>query len=349
MSEVTNGRVVFKSIPEAYPIPGENIVYDTSEKIDLDNVPLNGGILLKTLEVSVDPYMRGRMRDASIESYAPAFHLNESIDGFGVAVVVRSESSEAKKGDYVYGMIQYQNYNIVKDLKSTNLSKFVNSENLPLSTYVGVLGMPGKTAFMAWREYSKAKKGETAFVSTGAGPVGSLVIQLAKMDGLKVIGSAGSADKVQFMKECGADVAFNYKKENVADVLKREGPIDMRALPFNYSGVPRQLTMLKVTGTTSAGRPSMPRLRLPGLMDDLSNANLFQVVSKSLSIHGFITGRLEAKHNEDFYKTIPPLVANGTIKHQEQVFHGLEKVGDVILAVQKGENTAKAVVHVADA
>ncbi|KAF9537150.1 alcohol dehydrogenase [Agrocybe pediades] len=345
MSEVTNGRVVFKSIPEAYPIPGENIVYDTSEKIDLDNVPLNGGILLKTLEVSVDPYMRGRMRDASIESYAPAFHLNESIDGFGVAVVVRSESSEAKKGDYVYGMIQYQNYNIVKDLKSTNLSKFVNSENLPLSTYVGVLGMPGKTAFMAWREYSKAKKGETAFVSTGAGPVGSLVIQLAKMDGLKVIGSAGSADKVQFMKECGADVAFNYKKENVADVLKREGPIDIYWDNVGGETLDAALEASRLNG----------RFIECGMISEYNSKegapirNLFQVVSKSLSIHGFITGRLEAKHNEDFYKTIPPLVANGTIKHQEQVFHGLEKVGDVILAVQKGENTAKAVVHVADA
>ncbi|KAF9547766.1 alcohol dehydrogenase [Agrocybe pediades] len=344
MPEVTNGRVLFKSIPEGYPVPGENIVYDTSEKIDLDNVPLNGGILLKTLEVSVDPYMRGRMRDASIESYVDAFELNGSITGFGVAVVVRSESSEVKEGDYVSGMIQYQNYSIVKDLKSTNLSKFVNSEKLPLSTYIGVLGMPGKTAFMAWKEYSKSKKGETAFVSTGAGPVGSLVIQLAKMDGLKVIGSAGSADKVQFMKECGADVAFNYKKENVADVLKREGPIDIYWDNVGGETLEAALDASRLNG----------RFIECGMISEYNSKegapirNLYQTIAKSLSIHGFIQWRLEAKHNEDFYKTIPPLVANGTIKHQEQVFHGLDKVGDVILAVQKGENTAKAVVHVAD-
>ncbi|KAF4616129.1 hypothetical protein D9613_011261 [Agrocybe pediades] len=344
MPEVTNGRVLFKSIPEGYPVPGENIVYDTSEKIDLDNVPLNGGILLKTLEVSVDPYMRGRMRDASIESYVDAFELNESITGFGVAVIVRSESSEVKEGDYVSGMIQYQNYSIVKDLKSTNLSKFVHSEKLPLSTYIGVLGMPGKTAFMAWKEYSKSKKGETAFVSTGAGPVGSLVIQLAKMDGLKVIGSAGSADKVQFMKECGADVAFNYKEENVADVLKREGPIDIYWDNVGGETLEAALDASRLNG----------RFIECGMISEYNSKegapirNLYQTIAKSLSIHGFIQWRLEAKHNEDFYKTIPPLVANGTIKHQEQVFHGLDKVGDVILAVQKGENTAKAVVHVAD-
>ena len=122
-----------------------------------------------------------------------------------------------------------------------------NKEGLPWSVYIGVAGMPGtsfllangwtvmltrsaragQTAYNGWKEYADAKKGETVFVTTGAGPVGSMVIQLAKQDGLKVIASAGSEEKVQFMKSIGADVAFNYKTTSAAEVLAKEGPIDM--------------------------------------------------------------------------------------------------------------------------
>jgi len=108
-----------------------------------------------------------------------------------------------------------------------DLTAIENPYNLPWSLFIGVLGMPGKTAYMAWKEYSQAKKGETLFVSTGAGPVGSLVIQIAKSQGLKVIASAGSDEKVKFMKEIGADVAFNYKTEKTTDILAKEGPIDI--------------------------------------------------------------------------------------------------------------------------
>lgn len=123
-----------------------------------------------------------------------------------------------------------------------------NKEGLPWSAYVGVAGMPGmytfsqscgegsaqiaylnlgRTAYHAWKEYSSAKKGETAFVTAGAGPVGSAVIQIAKAEGLKVIASAGSEEKVEFLKSIGADVAFNYKTTKTAEVLEKEGPIDM--------------------------------------------------------------------------------------------------------------------------
>ena len=119
-----------------------------------------------------------------------------------------------------------------------------NKEKLPWSAYIGVAGMPGRTAYFGYKEFSKAKKSETIFISTGAGAVGSyvhycspvvcplngsnsLLIQLAKLDGLKVIASAGSDEKVQFMKELGADVAFNYKMTDTEEVLKKEGPLDM--------------------------------------------------------------------------------------------------------------------------
>lgn len=120
----------------------------------------------------------------------------------------------------------FQEYFVV----TANFERFQiihNEHNLPWSAYVGVAGMAGQTGWMAWKEYSRAKKGDVVFVSTGAGAVGSMVIQLAKQDGCKVIGSAGSEEKVEFMKSIGADVAFNYKTTSTAEVLAREGPINM--------------------------------------------------------------------------------------------------------------------------
>ncbi|KAF4617604.1 hypothetical protein D9613_006281 [Agrocybe pediades] len=341
---VVNGRVLFNSIPEGFPVPGESTVYDASQTIDLENVPLNGGFLIKTLELSIDPYMRSRMRSAEIKSYTPPFTLGEPLNGYGIGVVIRSENPEVKAGDHVYGMLEHVNYVIRKDLASSGLQVIKDNHGLPWSTFIGVLGMPGKTAFMAWKEYSQAKKGETVFVSTGAGPVGSLVIQLAKLDGLKVIGSAGSEEKVQFMKEIGADVAFNYKTTNTKEVLAKEGPIDIfwdnvggETLEAALEAANVNARFIECGMISGYNNPAAAAVR-----------NLFHVVAKSISMHGFIVSRLHAKYDDEFYKTLPPLVASGKIKHREDVWNGLESVGDVMLAVQKGTNKAKAVVHVAD-
>ncbi|TFK33617.1 hypothetical protein BDQ12DRAFT_690946 [Crucibulum laeve] len=341
MASVTNGRVLFNSIPEGFPEPGKTVVYDTSENIDLDTVPLNGGFLLKTLDLSIDPYMRGRMRAPEKKSYSPPFLLNQPIDGYGVGVVLRSELPEVKAGDHLYGFFKHVQYDVRTNLEG--LSKLPNEHGLSWSVYVGAAGMPGKTAYMAWKEYSQAKKGETVFVSAGAGPVGSLVIQFAKADGLKVIGSAGSDEKVQFMKECGADVAFNYKTTNTKEVLEKEGPIDifwdnvggetLEAALEAANVNARFIECGMISGYNSGGAPIR---------------NLFHVVSKSISMHGFIVSRLEPKYGKEFYETIPHKLASGELKHREHVFDGLDKVGEALLAVQKGTNKAKAVVKVAD-
>ncbi|KAH9479936.1 Zinc-type alcohol dehydrogenase-like protein PB24D3.08c [Psilocybe cubensis] len=342
MAPVTNGRVLFNAIPEGFPVPGETTVYDTSETIDIETVALNGGFVLKTLELSVDPYMRGRMREPSKKSYSDPFFIGKPLNGYGVGVVIRSENAEVQVGDHLYGILEHQHYSIRKDL--SGLEKIQNPDKLPWSAYIGVLGMPGKTAYMAWKEYSHAKKGEVAFVSTGAGPVGSLVIQLAKRDGLKVIASAGSDEKVKFMKEIGADVAFNYKTTKTAEVLEKEGPIDIF-----WDNVGGETLDAALEAANNYGR-----FIECGMISGYNNGhstgikNLFHVVAKSLTISGFIIFRLEAKYREEFYKVLPPLVASGEIKYSEDVYNGLDKVGDVILAVQKGTNKAKAVVHVAD-
>ncbi|KAJ3503200.1 hypothetical protein NLJ89_g8539 [Agrocybe chaxingu] len=341
MAPVVNGRVLFNSIPEGFPIPGTTVIYDTSEHIDPESVPLDGGFLLKTLELSIDPYMRGRMRDAKIESYVPAFELGEPLLGYGVGVVLRSEYPGIKPGDHIYGGLEHKEYAIRKDLNL--LSVIENPHNIPWSAFVGVLGMPGMTAYIGWKEYARAKKGEVVFVTTGAGPVGSLVIQLAKADGLKVIASAGSDEKVQFMKELGADVAFNYKTSSVAEVLAKEGPIDiywdnvggktLEAALDNAKIRARFIECGMITGYNTGYEPIR---------------NLGLIIGKTISLHGFLVFHLEAKYIAEFYRELTPKVASGEIKYREHVYSGLESVGEAILAVQKGENKAKAVVHVAD-
>ncbi|KAF8641658.1 hypothetical protein AX14_009854, partial [Amanita brunnescens Koide BX004] len=214
---VTNGRVLFNSIPTGYPVPGETVVYSESQEIDLERVELRGGFLLKTLVLSIDPFLRGQMRDENIPSYMPPFILGEPLSGFGVGVVLRSEDPGVKVGNHIYGILQHEEYHVYKKNEINSFKVLHNEYRLPWSVFVGAAGMPGKTAYYAWKLFSDAKKGETAFVTTGAGPVGSFVIQLAKRDGLKVIASAGSPEKIEFIKSIGADVAFNYKQTQTTD------------------------------------------------------------------------------------------------------------------------------------
>ncbi|KAJ7810916.1 chaperonin 10-like protein [Mycena olivaceomarginata] len=282
-------------IPEDYPVPGKTVVYDTTETIDLESVPLNGGILIKVLLLSLDPYMRGRLRAPEIESYMPAFPLGQPLTGGGIGVVLRSEDAAVKAGTHVRGWLAHQEYYIAPNLSM--LEVIERDPKLDWSVYIGAAGMPGETVFAGWRKYSEAKKGEVAFITTGAGPVGSMVIQIAKQDGVKVIASAGSEEKVKFMKEISADVVFNYKTTDVREVLKKEGPIDM--------------------------------------------------IQQRLPAHeGCLL--LRPKNSAAFQTEVVPKLVSGEYKYTEDVSKGLDKVGDVLLAIQKGTNKGKAIVWVAD-
>ncbi|KAJ7355252.1 hypothetical protein DFH08DRAFT_852009 [Mycena albidolilacea] len=341
MAPVTNVRVLFAAYPKDFPIPGETTVHDTSETIDLDSAPLNGGFLIKTLVLSVDPYMRGRMRRPEVKSYAAGFTIGAPLAGYGVALVLRSDNPDVAAGKYVYGIIPHQEYSIVPTMEG--LLFLEKHPKLPWTVFVGAAGMPGKTAYMGWKEYSHAKKGETAFVTTGAGPVGSLVIQLAKRDGLKVIASAGSDEKVQFLKDIGADVAFNYKTTDTREVLEKEGPIDVYwdniggeilEAALDHANIYARFLECGMIAGYNTGQKGI--------------TNLNQVISKSLTISGVLVFRLHAKYDKEFYDTVPAALAAGEFKYNEDVSRGLETVGDVILRVQKGWNTGKAVVVVAE-
>ncbi|KAF9033163.1 hypothetical protein BJ165DRAFT_1567809 [Panaeolus papilionaceus] len=207
--------------------------------------------------------MRGKMGDPSKKSYSPPFAFDEFLNDFGVSVVLRSENAGVKVGDHLYG---YSFYFIRKNLDG--LQKSSNPRNLPCSHFIGVLGMPdmmkqseiivsfsGKTAIYAWNEYSKAKavsvrinSSRNALISS---PFISLVIQLAKAQGLEVIGSAASDQKVALIKEIGPDVAFNYKTCNALEIRERE----MVSTPSGSTSVVKILRLLS----------KLPRSELVGL------------------------------------------------------------------------------------
>ncbi|KAN0091111.1 hypothetical protein V8E55_004677 [Tylopilus felleus] len=341
MAPTRNARSIFNEIPADYPIPGRTVVYDASKTVDLENVPLHGGILLKTLVLSIDPYMRGRMRDPAIKSYVPPFELGQPLVNYGVGVVVRSEHPAFSAGDNVYGSFPFEEYSI--QTKVGDFSKIENKHNLPWSVFVGAAGMPGQTAYCGWKEYAQAKKGDVAFVSTGAGAVGSLVIQLAKRDGLKVIASAGSDEKVGFMKELGADLAFNYKTTKTFEVLEKEGPIDVYW--DNVGGETLEAAL--------AAANTHARFIECGMISGYNTKpypvkNLVNIVAKEIKLHGFVVSSLLPKYQDAFYAEVPPFIASGKFKLKEDLSKGLESVGEAILAVQKGTNTGKSVILVAD-
>ncbi|KAJ7200281.1 hypothetical protein B0H12DRAFT_547447 [Mycena haematopus] len=341
MAPVKNARVLFTKVPKDFPVPGETTVQDTTQTIDLDSVPLNGGFLIKTLVLSVDPYMRGKMRSPDIKSYSAPFTIGAPLDGYGVGVVLRSDHSEVAVGKYIYGIILHQEYSIFLDMQG--LIFLEKNPKLPWTVFIGAAGMPGKTAYHGWKEFSHAKKGETAFITTGAGPVGSMVIQLAKRDGLKVIASAGSDEKVKFMKEIGADVAFNYKTTNTREVLAREGPIDVY-----WDNVGGEILEAALDNANIYGR-----ILGCGMISGYNTGqqgvkNLSQAYIRSLTISGILVFRLQAKYDKEFYDLIPAALASGELKYSEDVSRGLETVGEVILRVQEGRNTGKAVVIVAE-
>ncbi|THU97165.1 alcohol dehydrogenase [Dendrothele bispora CBS 962.96] len=343
MAPVRNAKVIFNEIPTGYPEPGKTTVYDASSTIDLETVPLNGGVLVKVLYLSADPYMRGKMRDASIVSYSPAYAIGKPVYGFGVGKIVRSESEQFKAGDIVHTpLLEYAEYSIQTHLQY--LDKVNPEPGLSLSVYVGALGMPGKTAYFAWKEFSKAKKGETVFVSGAAGPVGTFVLQLAKSSGLKVIGSAGTEEKVSLVKDLGADVAFNYKTTDTEEVLKSEGPIDIYW--DNVGGS----TLDAALGNAAFHSRFIECGMISGYnnKEGVHMKNLMNIVARRISMNGFIQSDLSSTWSTEFNRLVPKKLVSGEIKFTEDISKGLEKAGDALLEVQTGKNNGKKVVLVAE-
>ncbi|CAK9134618.1 unnamed protein product [Ilex paraguariensis] len=215
---VENKQIIFKGYIEGSP-KQTDMELKVGNNIKLEAPKGSGAFLVNNLYLSCDPYMRGRMRDFH-GSYIPPFVPGSVIDGFGLSRVVDSDNPNFKTGDLVSGMTGWEEYSLI--YRTEQLRK-IQPDDVPLSYYVGLLGMPGFTAYSGFYEVCAPRKGDYVFVSAASGAVGQLVGQLANLHGCYVVGCAGSGQKVDLLKnKLGFDEAFNYKEEPDLDAaLKR--------------------------------------------------------------------------------------------------------------------------------
>ncbi|KAF5350408.1 hypothetical protein D9758_012466 [Tetrapyrgos nigripes] len=371
MAPVRNGKLIFNEIPSGYPEPGKTTIYDTQSVIDLETVQLDGGVLIKVLCLSADPFLRDKMRDPGIESFTPAYIIGEPTYGYGIGKVIRSEKEGFKAGDIVHTPVlgtfnlssihttkhvdhsqkpEHVEYTVQKDF--TDLEVIVPEPGLPLSVYLGAAGMPVESNSRPHRilclegvfqSQIGESTGETAFVTVAAGAVGSFVVQLAKLEGMKVITSAGSEDKLAFLKSLGADVAFNYKTTDTSEILVKEGPIDVYWDNAGGAILDAALGNAAVNARfIECGMISGYNSKEGALMK-----NLWNIVTRRISLNGFIAEDLNPKWKKEFFEVVPKKLVNGELKYREDITEGLEHAGEALLEVQLGRNTGKKIIIVA--
>ncbi|KAF3078831.1 hypothetical protein TWF569_006478 [Orbilia oligospora] len=350
---VQSKALIFSSVPDGFPVPGKDLVVQSSE-VDISKAP-QGGVILKVLFVSIDPYMRGRMRDASITSYSPAYPIGQPIEGGGIAKIIESGNETFKKGDIVSGLITHSEYAVysAERTAASNLKVLNNPYNFPLQRFTGVLGMPGLTAYASLYDIGELHKNEkeTIFVSAASGAVGSLVGQLAKREGLRVVGSAGSDEKVNYLIEkLGFDAAFNYKKESPKEALAKYIPEGLDIFYDNVGGETLEAAI-------DNAKP-FARFIESGMISQYNRKageeaypirNLMNIVTKRLKIQGFIVGDIAGKYLGDFYKNVGQWLHDGSIHYSEDVTVGIDNEAEGLVSMLKGGNFGKAVVKYADA
>lgn len=337
-----NRALVFKSIPRGLPVPGKDLITEPVAQPDLNTAPANG-ILVKSLYASFDPYMRGRMRPVEQKSYSPPYQLNTPIDSFAIGKVLKSNTPVYQEGQLIIGELPIQEY---VSLDETSIKKVRALEN-PLGledvrAFLGPLGMPGLTAYSSFYEIGKPKKSETIFISAASGAVGQIVGQLAKREGLKIIGSVGSDEKLDYiMNELGFDGGFNYKREKPRDALSRLAP---QGIDIYYDNVGGEHLEAALDALNNFGR-----IVACGMISDFSGApypvkNLHHVITKRLAMRGFIVADPEfsqayfMEHQQNMQKWIK----EGSIKCLFHETVGVENAAQGLVGIFQGKNKGKA-------
>ena len=296
--------------------------------------PSEGEVLIRNAYISVDPYMRGRMNDA--KSYVPPFQLGEVMTGGAVGQVVTSRNDRFGEGAWVVHNLGWRELALSD---GTGLLPF-DAAAAPVSTGLGVLGMPGLTAYVGLLDVGRVEAGETVYVSGAAGAVGSAVGQIAKLKGCRVIGSAGSAEKVAWLGELGFDEAFDYHEVPAREALS-EG-IDVYFDNVGGSTLEAALAALRLRGRVVAcGAISQYNAtELPA-----GPGNLFLVVTKRLRMEGFIVSD-HVDRMGAFLGEVAPWVRDGSVRYRETVVDGIENAPAAFIGLLAGENTGKMLVRV---
>ena len=334
----TNRKIVLASRPEGAP-KASNFRLEQSPPPE----PRDGQVLLRTLWLSLDPYMRGRMSAA--RSYAKPVEVGEPMVGGTVNEVVASKHPDFKPGDVVLGYAGWQDY-AVSD--GAGLRK-LDARRAPVSTALGVLGMPGMTAYAGLLTIGQPKGGETVAVAAATGPVGSLVGQIAKIKGCRAVGIAGGQDKCRYLvDQFGFDAAVDHRSKNFPDELRQACPKGIDVYFENVGGAVwdavspllNDFARIPVCGLIAQYNMT----ELPGGPD--RTPQLFrQVLTKRLTIRGFIV-RDFADQAEAFGRDVSAWLQQGKIKYKEDVVEGLENAPQAFLGLLQGKNFGKLLVRV---
>ena len=304
--------------------------------------PGDGEVQIRNVCMSVDPYMRGRMVDR--KSYTPPFQLGETLTGGAVGQVTASGSADFAEGDFVqsnYGWREAFTAPAGELIKLGNLAA-------PPSAYLGAIGMPGMTAYVGLLEVGALKDGETVFVSGAAGAVGSIVGQIAKLKGARVLGSAGSADKVSWLtNELGFDYAFDYHDGNLLGHLREGAPDGLDVYFDNVGGDHleaaifhmRPFGRIPLCGAISQYNATEP---VPGPV------NLTMAIGLGLTLRGFIVSHFNHL-SEQFRRDMENWVNSGQISYRETVYQGVDKAPDAFIGLFTGDNTGKMIVNISEA
>ncbi len=333
-------RIVLASRPVGEPKPSD---------FRLEEYPVPqpgpGQVLLKTKWLSLDPYMRGRMSDAP--SYAKPVGIDEVMEAGTVSEVVASNSDKFAKGDIVLSRAGWQTHALSD---GSGLRK-LDPKLAPISTALGVLGMPGMTAYTGLLEIGKPQAGETVVVSAASGAVGAVVGQIARIKGARAVGIAGGAEKCKYVKdELGFDECVDHRDPALAEKLKDACPKGIDVYFENVSGA-----------VWDAVFPLLnPFARIPvcGLIAQYSatespdmkykTSQIFRaVLTKRLTIRGFIVMDFWGRF-DDFIRDVPQWIKDGRIKYREDIAEGLENAPQAFMGLLKGKNFGKQLVRVAE-
>jgi len=329
-----NRRIVLASRPKGWV---------SEENFRLENAPLprpaEGEVLVKNLWLSLDPYMRGRMDDR--KSYAAKQELGEVMIGGTAGEVIESRNPAFKSGDAVVGMLGWQQYGCAD---GKGLRK-VDAGRVPLSAYLGVLGMPGVTAWVGLLDICRPKEGETVAVSAASGAVGSVVGQIARLKSCRAVGIAGGKAKCDYVvKELGFDACVDYKASSFNDDLKTAAPKGVDCYFENVGGEILDALLRRMN--------PFSRIAVCGLISQYNltepyGVKTFQsILTNRIKVQGFIVSdRLEL-----WAKALPELagwVAEGKIKYRESVVEGLENAPRGLIALLQGGNFGKQLVKLA--
>lgn len=327
-----NIQVCFASYPQGAATP-DNFVLRRAPI----QAPADGEVLVRNIYLSCDPYMRGRMAGGT--GYAAGFALNEPIPARVVGEVVESRHPDFRVGDFVWDFLRWENYTLVSDTRSL---RRIDPALGPISHAISVLGMPGRTAEVGMIDIAGVKAGDTVFVSAASGAVGSVAGQLAKAAGARVLGSAGTADKVTHcIENLGYDAVFNYREERPGDALDRLCPGGIDVYFDNVGGETLDAVLARIN----------PFARIPvcGMISQYDGGgyplrNAGNIVGKRAMIRGFII----YDHMQDFDAYPARMAARmrrGEVRYFDDIIDGIENTPAAFVGMLRGDNIGKRLVR----